>query len=128
MSLRATPGPHYSLPKGVQDTYHGPEGGNDQLVDTCRRLLEGPKAEIAWLPPSRNWLQENHDWLVHTFGGKWVAFVDAAKGRAVDLAGEERGEVLVVSKRSKEDLTRLIIGKIALLKEMPKLAFVQEND
>ncbi len=116
------------LPKAIQDSFHGPEGGVDKLVDTCRRLLLEPQAEVTRVPPGKDWLQENHAWLAETFGGQWVAFVDAAKGRVAGLAGEQRGEVLIVSAPSKEELARLVIAKIALLNEIPKLAFVQQND
>jgi CheY-like chemotaxis protein len=95
--LAAQAGAAAYLPKATHDSYHGPEGGIDQLVAVCKQLLEAPISKGTQVPPNADWLNENRDWLGHTFGDQWVAFVDKVKGHAAGLAGEDRGDVLVMS-------------------------------
>ena len=112
------------LPKGVQDTYVGPEGGIDQLVDTCRSLWTKPTRDETLLPPDGQWIDQNYDWLCQEFGGRWVAFVPASKAPQAAIEGTERADLIIVSEESRESLARFIAGKLPMLGEIPPIVFV----
>jgi hypothetical protein len=119
------------IPKGRQDTYETDEdgrrkreGGIDDLVNTCRRLLEVPERDDRVAPPDTIWLRENYDWLRDEFGGRWIAFIDRSLAISADIRGKERGGHIVVGELSKEELSRFLIGKLPYLPHVPPIAWL----
>jgi CheY-like chemotaxis protein len=113
------------LPKKIQDTYGGPEGGVDQLVEICRNLLARPEADSRGLTPDGNWIDQQDDWLSREFSGRWVAFIPASEARSAGISGQERGGLVIVSKDSQQSLATLIAEKLHLLSRIPPIAFIQ---
>ena len=117
------------LPKMTQDTFEGPEGGVDQLVETCRRLLEKPKVEAdeTRLPPDDDWLSRNYDWLCQEFGGRWIAFVHPVPTVKTGLAGTKHDGLLIVGDESQEKLRRTIVPELPRLGTIPPIVFVPKK-
>jgi CheY-like chemotaxis protein len=117
------------LPKKSQSVYkEEPEGGRDDLVETCRRLLEGRPAEP---PPPRtlpepDWMQENYEWLCGQFAEKWVAFIEPDKARAAEIEVVDRGAYGVVARDQEDALRRLLVEKAAYLGYLPEALWVPE--
>jgi CheY-like chemotaxis protein len=116
------------LPKAEQEAYKGKEGGIDQLVETCRELLKAPQPTESRFPPDGDWLEQNYEWLCEEFGGLWVAFVSASRAASAGIGAPERAGLVVISEKSREGLVRLIAGKLALLAEIPPIAFIPETE
>ncbi len=109
------------LPKGEVEDRHGHwEGGVDDLVETCRRLLRRDEAAEIRHPASDDWLDQNYDWLCREFGGRWIACVPASKAQAADITGIERQGLVVVCRDTREELARLLIRSVPLLGEIPQ--------
>ena len=114
------------VPKMSHDTYDGPEGGIDDLIETCRRLLEKPKTVETRLPPDDDWLSRNYDWLCREFGGRWTAFVHPEPARVAGLTGIEHDGLLLKGDESADNLKRTIVAKLPLLGTIPPIVFVPE--
>ena len=112
------------LSKSEPEAGEEPEGGINDLVETCRRLLTRPEADQMRSPPNGNWADENYDWLRQKCGGRWVAFVAASEASAAGISGTPLAGQVVISENSREDLARLVAKKLPFLSQIPHIAYI----
>jgi CheY-like chemotaxis protein len=112
------------LPKKERDTYEGTEGGIDQLVETCRRLLTKAEPGKTHHVPDEAWLGENYEWLCQEFADRWVAFVPSEKASTLGITGTERAGLTIISDESRENLVRVVAKNLPRLGEIPLIVFV----
>jgi CheY-like chemotaxis protein len=104
----------------------GTEGGINDLVETCRRLLKpAAVAKPARLPPSDQWLRDHYTWLCQEYPNRWVAFIEAESARAARITGTEREGLFVVVVESEERLQQTMISVVAKLGSVPPIVFVE---
>lgn len=116
------------LPKATQTVWGGPEGGIDQLVETCRRLLAKREPEGTRVAPDGDWISENYDWLCREFGGRWVAFVPTSKAMSAGIEGTERAGLVIIGEESRQSLARLVVKRLPFLDAIPHILFVPRLD
>ncbi len=115
------------LPKQSQDAYkEGREGGMDDLIATCTRLLAENNREEGAAPrvPDHGWLEENYEWLCDQFGGKWVAFLEPRKALEVGVDVEQRGTYGILASRSEDELRKTLGEKAVYLGSLPEILWV----
>jgi len=115
------------LPKKSQEAYkEGREGGMDDLIAACTRLLAEDRCEEPASPsvPNLGWLKENYEWLCSRFGGKWVAFLEPRKADAMDVDVEQRGAYGVLANPSEDELRKTLAKKAVYLGYLPEVLWV----
>lgn len=115
------------LPKKSQDAYkEGREGGMDDLIATCNRLLaEGRCEEPVSLPePDLEWVKHNYEWLCSQFGGQWVAFLESKKARDVGINVEQQGAYGVLASPSEDELRKMLARQAVYLGYLPEVLWV----
>lgn len=118
------------LPKKSQDAYkEGREGGVDDLIATCKRLLKGTPPEEPAPPPLPDpaWVRENYEWLCEQFGGKWVAFIELEKAQAADIDVDVCDTYGVAARLLEDELRRLVAKKAPYLGYLPEVLWVPDD-
>ena len=109
------------IPKVRRDN----EGGPDALRETCERLLRSDE-QATEAPPTRAWIEKNHEWVTAQFNGKWVAF---AASEAVEQAeipgGVERDGVILLAGDSYVDLRKKVLDSPSVLRAHPAILMVR---
>ena len=92
----------------------------DLLEEACKTVLKLAAQPGIAMPPSKEWLDRNYQWLLTAFPGYWVAFVSEEAARTVAIAGYvARDGVALVADDSYEAVRRQLLQVPAVLNELP---------
>ena len=109
------------------------EGGLEDLMNTCRRLLFNHTEVETELPPSNDWLKKNGDWLHSNFHDKWVTFISEAiaiKAGFVDWKQYPLQDgIILLSGSSYKDVRWILLQNPILYKEeLPIIVKIEPTD
>jgi CheY-like chemotaxis protein len=108
----------------------GTEGGYNELISTCKHILEFLPSEKESMPPSIKWLEKNINWILDRYMNKWVVYIP--KEVAIEAGFSDSAEytyrdgIVIINRDSRLELIKFISGNLKTLKYISSVAFISK--